>query len=145
MPRDEAPAPAFEFRLDHSTGVPIYRQLFDQVVRAIRSGTVGFGDRLPTAATLSTSLKINPNTVLRAYRDLTAAGLVESRPREGTFVTATPEPAKVLDRDLVLSLTRWIQHGVEIGLDRDDLQALFDSVMWTTHNSPKRNYGELGE
>jgi GntR family transcriptional regulator len=129
MPRDEEPAPAFEFRLDHSTGVPIHRQLFDQVVRAIRIGTLGFGNQLPTAASLSAALTIDPNTVLRAYRNLAADGLVESRPGKGTFVTATPGPAKKIDRDLALSLAGWIEHGIRLGLDRDDLEALFESAM----------------
>lgn len=129
MPRDEVSTPAFEFRLDHSTGVPIYRQLFDQVVRALRIGTLGVGDRLPTAGSLSVALKIDRNTVLRAYRDLAASSLVESRPGCGTFVTATAEPPKKLDRDLALSLDQWIQHGIDRGLDRNDLEALFENSL----------------
>src|SRR5918911_5622249 len=75
-----------EFWLDGSSGVPTYLQLVQQVHQALRLGLLQPGDRLPTAQQVVAALAINPNTVLKAYRDLERQGLVRPRPGLGTFV-----------------------------------------------------------
>ena len=76
----------FEFRLDLRSGVPVYRQIIDQVVGGIAAGALGVGDQLPTVRQLAVDLSINPNTVIRAYRELEIRGVLETQQGTGTFV-----------------------------------------------------------
>jgi GntR family transcriptional regulator len=77
---------AFAFRLDTHSGVPVYRQLIDQVQAAIASGALAAGDQLPTVRQVAVDLAINPNTVLRAYREMEIRGLLDSQQGTGTFI-----------------------------------------------------------
>src|SRR5215469_1147421 len=77
----------FQFRLDLRSGVPVYRQLIDQVRAGIAAGSLSGGDQLPTVRQLAVDLAINPNTVLRAYRELELGGLLETQQGTGTFIT----------------------------------------------------------
>ncbi|HKD14706.1 MAG TPA: GntR family transcriptional regulator [Candidatus Angelobacter sp.] len=80
-------AKSFLFRLDLHSGVPVYRQLIDQVRAGMASGSLSSGDQLPTVRQLAVDLAINPNTVLRAYRELELGGLLETQQGTGTFIT----------------------------------------------------------
>ena len=82
-------AKPFQLRLDLHSGVPVYRQLMDQVRAGMASGTLAAGDQLPTVRQLAVDLAINPNTVLRAYRELELGGLLETQQGTGTFITET--------------------------------------------------------
>src|SRR6195256_4788074 len=77
----------FEFKLDLHSGVPVYRQLIDQVRSGTASGSLTAGDQLPTVRQLAVDLAINPNTVLRAYRELELGGLIETHQGTGTFIS----------------------------------------------------------
>ena len=83
-----AKSPAFRFLLDMHSGMPVYRQIIDQVRGAIASGAVNAGDQLPTVRQLAVDLAINPNTVVRAYRELELGGLLETHQGTGTFISA---------------------------------------------------------
>ena len=76
----------FGFRLDPHSGVPVYRQIIDQVLGGIASGTLTIGDQLPTVRQVAVDLAINPNTVVRAYRELEIRGIIETQQGMGTFV-----------------------------------------------------------
>src|SRR5712692_6928161 len=78
----------FRFRLDLASGVPVYRQIIDQVCGGIASGSLAAGDQLPTVRQLAVDLAINPNTVVRAYRELDLGGLLETHQGTGTFISA---------------------------------------------------------
>jgi GntR family transcriptional regulator len=78
---------AFAFRLDGSTGVPVYRQLIDQVTGAMASGSLAAGNQLPTVRQVAVDLAINPNTVMRAYRELEIRGILETQQGTGTFIS----------------------------------------------------------
>jgi GntR family transcriptional regulator len=78
---------AFAFRLDESTGVPVYRQLIDQVTGAIAAGSLAAGNQLPTVRQVAVDLAINPNTVMRAYRELEIRGILETQQGTGTFIS----------------------------------------------------------
>jgi GntR family transcriptional regulator len=115
-----------EFRLDTRSGVPTYLQLVQQVKQAVRLGILVPGDQLPTVKEVVGSLAINPNTVLKAYRELDHEGLVEGRRGLGTFVAGdlpSLPPDEV--RGLRSSLQRWIERARAAGLDEDNMAALF--------------------
>jgi len=80
--------PPFRLRLDLHSGVPVYRQIIDQVRGGMASGALGVGDQLPTVRQLAVDLSINPNTVARAYRELELGGLLETHQGTGTFISA---------------------------------------------------------
>ncbi len=80
--------PRFTFRLDPESGVPFYRQLIDQILTARAAGLIRPGDQLPTVRQLAVDLSINPNTVVRAYRDLEIRGVLSTPQGTGTFLTA---------------------------------------------------------
>ena len=80
-------AESFQFRLDLASGVPVYRQIIDQVLGAIATGALAGGDRLPTVRQVAVDLRINPNTVVRAYRELEIRGMLTTQQGIGTFVT----------------------------------------------------------
>ena len=85
MGRNQTPAPA-RFAIDLHSGVPVYRQLIDQVRSGMASGSLTAGDQLPTVRQLAVDLAINPNTVMRAYRELELGGLLETHQGTGTFI-----------------------------------------------------------
>jgi GntR family transcriptional regulator len=79
--------PAFRFHLDMHSGVPVYRQIIDQARGAIASGALVTGDQLPTVRQLAVDLSINPNTVVRAYKELELSGQLETHQGTGTFIS----------------------------------------------------------
>ena len=87
MSRTKAQSGSFQFLLDLSSGVPVYRQLIDQVLSGIASGTLVSGDQLPTVRQVAVDLSINPNTVMRAYRELELRNILTTQQGTGTFVT----------------------------------------------------------
>src|ERR1039457_6879938 len=97
--------PTLQFRLDRKSGVPAYRQVVDQVRRALRLGVLRPGDQLPTVRDVVEQIAINPNTVHRAYLELEQQGLIEGQPGRGTFVRRSlpglPDDQRALERHLV--------------------------------------------
>jgi GntR family transcriptional regulator len=89
----------FEFALDLHTGVPVYRQIIDQVRGGIASGSLTAGDQLPTVRQLAVDLEINPNTVMRAYRELELGGLLETHQGTGTFISDKKPDRKSAERE----------------------------------------------
>lgn len=121
---------AIAFRLDSHSGLPAYRQLTRQVHRALRLGVLERGDQLPTAREVVEALAINPNTVLRAYRDLEQQGLVQSRPGQGTFVVDVPPGPSLGDRQaLRRGLERWVRDARRAGLDDEGIDTLVDVTL----------------
>jgi GntR family transcriptional regulator len=86
MGRNTESATPFQFALDLHSGMPVYRQLIDQVRGGMASGSLKPGDQLPTVRQLAVDLEINPNTVMRAYRELELSGLLETHQGTGTFI-----------------------------------------------------------
>lgn len=118
------------FRLDPHSGVPTYLQLVQQVKHAIRLGLLRPGDQLPTAKDVVRALAINPNTVLKAYRELERDGLVTGQPGMGTFVKHSLTPAVVTGHGrLRARLVAWTRAARDAGLDRDDIAALFAATL----------------
>ncbi|GAA0471771.1 GntR family transcriptional regulator [Streptomyces sp. NPDC046215] len=118
------------FRIARRSGVATYLQLADQVRQALRLGALQPGDRLPTAKEVVEATALNPNTVLRAYRELEREGLVEPRPGRGTFVTASlSRPAAAAGSPLRTELTAWVVRARTAGLEREDIAALSTAVL----------------
>jgi GntR family transcriptional regulator len=118
------------FRLDAASGVPTYLQLVHQVEHALRLGYLKPGDQLPKVRDVVASLAINPNTVLKAYRDLEVKGLAAGRPGQGTFVQATLSQVALPElAALRRSLLGWLAAADGAGLDEDGMVALFTSAL----------------
>jgi GntR family transcriptional regulator len=119
-----------EFHLDARSGVPTYLQLVQQVRQAVRLGILGPGDQLPTVKEVVSTLTINPNTVLKAYRELDHDGLVEGRRGVGTFISSdlAPLPPDGV-KDLRSGLQRWISRARAAGLDEENMAALFADTL----------------
>jgi GntR family transcriptional regulator len=115
----------FRFRLDGSTGVPPYLQLVHQVRQSLLLGYLQEGDRLPTVKDVAGDLAINPNTVVKAYRQLEHEGLSAGRPGQGTFITGTLAPAQPdTHAALRAALERWLRDAGEAGLSDEAVTAL---------------------
>jgi GntR family transcriptional regulator len=115
-----------EFHLDTKTGVAPYLQLVQQVRRALKLGLLHEGDQLPTVKEVVARVVINPNTVLKAYRELEHEGLVAARPGIGTFVTKTlSDPSLAAHGPLRQELARWLAKARRAGLDDESVEALF--------------------
>jgi GntR family transcriptional regulator len=119
-----------EFRLDPASGVPTYLQLVHQVEQALRLGYLRPGDQLPRIRDVVAALVINPNTVLKAYRELEHKGLVAGRPGQGTFVQATLDQVTLPElAALRRSLLGWLATAQAAGLDEDGIVALVSSAL----------------
>ena len=115
----------FRFRLDSSSGVLPYLQLVHQVRQSLLLGYLREGDRLPTVKDVASDLAINPNTVVKAYRQLEHERLAGGRPGQGTFITATSSPALPEEQQaLRASLEEWLRTAEEAGLDDEAVTAL---------------------
>ncbi|CRK51954.1 GntR family transcriptional regulator [Rhodococcus sp. RD6.2] len=119
-----------EFHINRRSGIPAYVQLVLQVKQALRLGDLNPGDRLPTAKEVVEAVTVNPNTVLKAYRELENDGLVQARPGLGTFVTRSlSKPGMAERRALEAELTDWARTAAAAGLDRSDLEALVAAAL----------------
>src|SRR5579872_6469515 len=115
-----------EFQLDAASGVATYLQLVQQVHQALQLGILEPGDQLPTAQQVVARLAINPNTVLKAYRDLEREGLVRPRPGQGTFVVGTvPRTDPVTQARFLRSMADWLRQARSAGLGPDDIEAIY--------------------
>jgi GntR family transcriptional regulator len=124
-----------EFRLDSSSGLPTYLQLVQQVEHALRLGYLRVGDQLPTVRDVVASLAINPNTVLKAYRELESRDLAAGRPGQGTFVEGTLGRVEVPElAGFRRSLLDWMASADSAGLDEEGMAALFASSLWDFRN-----------
>jgi DNA-binding transcriptional regulator YhcF (GntR family) len=138
------------FRLDAASGVPTYLQLVHQVEHALRLGYLKPGDQLPKVRDVVASLAVNPNTVLKAYRELETKGLTAGRPGQGTFVQATLSQVALPElTELRRSLSRWLTAADGAGLDEDGMVALFTSALRDFYErrsgSPSRGGAANGE
>ena len=122
-----------EFHLESQSGVAPYLQIVQQVKQALRLDILHVGDQLPTVREVVEKLVINPNTVLKAYRELEHGGLITSRPGQGTFVVRTlAGTALASHASLRRSLARWLQSAREAGLDEESILALFNATFRDT-------------
>ncbi|EDX20826.1 GntR-family transcriptional regulator [Streptomyces sp. Mg1] len=117
-----------EYRIDRRSGVATYVQIVQQTKQALRMGLLEPGDKLPAAREVVEATAVNPNTVLKAYRELEREGLVEARRGLGTFVRRSLGAAPA-DSPLRGELAEWAARARAAGLERDDVAALFAAVL----------------
>lgn len=126
-----------EFVLDGRSRVATYMQLVLQVKQALRVGLAEPGDQLPKVRQVAQALAINPNTVLKAYRELEMEGLAEGRPGVGTFLVRTlAGPSLAHHADLREDLEIWLHKARAAGLAREDIAALIDTTVRATLDRP---------
>ena len=126
-----------EFVLDGRSKVNTYMQLVQQVKQALRVGLLEPGDQLPKVRDVAQSLAINPNTVLKAYRELVIEGLAEGRPGVGTFVLRTLASASLGSQaELRAELVQWLDRARAAGLSADDVIALVETTIRATAAEP---------
>ena len=119
-----------EFHLDRRSGVAPYQQVVQQVRHALRLGLLEVDEQLPTVKEVVASLAINPNTVLKAYKELETKGLAVGRPGQGTFIQATLSQVALPElATLHRSLLAWLGTADAAGLDEDGIVALFTSAL----------------
>jgi GntR family transcriptional regulator len=135
------------FRVDTGSGVPIYLQLVQQVEHALRLGYLVLGDQLPRVRDVVGALSINPNTVVKAYRELEHKGYAAGRPGQGTFIVAAPETA-ALDKLNVLReslVDGWLSDALAAGLSEEEIIALFMTALrGSAGGAAKRKPGGAG-
>ncbi len=126
-----------QFRLDTATGVPVYRQIIDQVTGGVASGALAPGDQLPTVRQVSVDLTINPNTVMRAYRELEIRGILETQQGTGTFISRqTPKRAGAeRQRQLSQLAADCIARAGAAGFTTEELL----EELYANHNDATRN------
>lgn len=129
----------FQFRIDTRTGVPFYRQVIDQVLTSIASGALVPGDQLPTVRQLAVDLSINPNTVVRAYRELEIRGILTTQQGSGTFI-ASGQEAKADDLERQRRLTQLAaDFAARIGGEGFTLKEALDCLNELFPETEKRN------
>jgi GntR family transcriptional regulator len=128
---------SFRVALDLRSGVPVYRQIIDQVRGALATGTLATGDQLPTVRQLAVDLAINPNTVVRAYKELELSGLLETHQGTGTFISAQRLKRSDAERERQLGqiVTDVVARAGAAGFTIDDL--LTQLRAWPTPPAPK--------
>src|SRR6266702_5947999 len=113
----------FAFRLDLQSGVPVYRQIIDQVMGGVAAGTLSGGDQLPTVRQVAVDLAINPNTVVRAYRELEIRGVLETQQGTGTFSSQQKVKPDEVERrrQLVQLVTEFVSRAGAAGFTLEEL------------------------
>jgi len=131
-----------EFHLDGHSKVATYMQLVQQVKQSLRVGLLAPGDQLPKVREVAESLAINPNTVLKAYRQLEIEGLAEGRPGVGTFVrrtlTGLAGPSLVAQKSLRRDLEAWLRRAHLAGLEEEDVVALVQTTLRATFQGERQ-------
>ncbi|WP_300608464.1 GntR family transcriptional regulator [Trebonia sp.] len=132
------------FRVDGRSGVPPYLQLVQQVRQALRMGVLKVGDQLPTVREVVAAVAVNPNTVLKAYRDLEREGLIEARAGQGTFVRQLPPgPPPGTHSRLGRSLARWVGEARAAGLDDEAIASLLQVTLRATGEANSHSAEEI--
>lgn len=142
QPESEESQSPITFRLDPGSGVPTFMQLVHQVEHALSLGYLRRGDQLPRIKDVVAELVINPNTVLKAYRNLEQKGLVKGRPGQGTFVQASPETLSLRQYTSLRKKLKdgWLRAAYSAGLDHSTIAALMLDTL--REESEQRSHDE---
>lgn len=129
-----------ELRIDNQSGVPAYLQIVEQVKHALLLGVLVPGDQMPTVRELVASLAINPNTVMKAYRELEREGLIGGKPGLGTFVLRGLSGTSQADLEVLRQgLNRWFARAWELGLDEESIVALLTTTLRQQRSTTRKD------
>ncbi|HVN06799.1 MAG TPA: GntR family transcriptional regulator [Bryobacteraceae bacterium] len=130
----------FAFRLDAHSGVPVYRQIIDQVLGAVAAGKLAVGDQVPTVRQVAVDLAINPNTVVRAYRELEIRGVLETQQGTGTFIAQHEVKQNEVERRRRLAqlVSEFVARAGSAGFTVDELKEQLDELKADTRTRDKR-------
>jgi GntR family transcriptional regulator len=117
------------FRINPSTGLPLYLQLMEQIKHAIETGALKAGEQLPTIRKVAEDLVVNPNTVVRAYRELQREGIIELRHGSGAFVSESVGGLAKVTRRAQTIVQAAVQRLADLGLTVDEIRRLFDNEL----------------
>ncbi len=118
------------FRLSMRSGVPAYLQIVHQVQQAVQLGLLHENDKLPTVKEAVRMVAVNPNTIVKAYRELESQGLVAGRVGLGTFITANATgPPPTVQQKLAKKLLQWIDEAIQAGLNEESIEALYAATL----------------
>lgn len=117
------------FRLNPSTGLPLYLQLMEQIRHATETGALKAGDQLPTIRKVAEDLVVNPNTVVRAYRELQHEGIIEVKHGSGAFVSESVGSRARVTRKAQTIVQSAIERLADLGLTEDEMRRLFDNEL----------------
>lgn len=117
------------FRVNPSSGIPLYLQLMEQVKHAVETGALREGDRLPTIRKVAEDLVMNPNTVVRAYRELEHEGVLELRHGSGAFIKATAGGRARLVHEAQKVLHSAVERLISRGISKDELRRVFENEL----------------
>lgn len=131
------------FRLNPSSGVPVYVQLMEQVKHAVDTGALQPGDQLPTIRKLAEDLVVNPNTVVRAYRDLEHEGLVKLKQGSGAFVRGSTTRAARITKRAQGVMQSAVERLMATGLTEEEIRRLFENEL-TSMQAGKTTEGRHG-
>ena len=126
--------PSIIFHLNHKSGVPAYQQLMNQIKHSLRLNFLKVGDQLPTVREVCSSIPINANTVLKAYRLLEIEGLVETRQGQGTFVVATVANSTLAFIDFQNQVKELINQSLQNGISPEEIEAAFHYCLQTSQS-----------
>ncbi len=140
----------FQIKLDFRSGVPIYSQIAEQVEKLVANGELNLGDQLPTVRQLATELRINFNTVARAYRLLDEAGLISTQRGRGTYIWEKPseETTRKLRQESLVSLTQhYLAEVTGMGFTPQEVKATFESqlIALQSDGEPPPDAGQIHE
>jgi GntR family transcriptional regulator len=123
-----SPEPSIDFSLDQANGVPVYRQIIRQIEHGVLSGRLKTGDKLPTIRSLAVNLKINPNTIAKAYGELEIRGILTTQVGSGTYISnKKPAPGEdILNSKIREVLARFLQEMRRLGVDKEETIRLID-------------------
>jgi GntR family transcriptional regulator len=127
-------ADTFDFRLDLHSGVPVYRQIIDQILGGIASGKLAVGDQIPTVRQVAVDLAINPNTVVRAYREMEIRGVLETQQGTGTFIARKKVEQNEVERSRRLTqlVTEFVARAGSAGFSVEELMEQLNDLLAET-------------
>ncbi len=133
-----------EIQVDHQSGVPIYTQIMEQVKHLVATGRLGPGDQLPTIRQLAVDLRVNPNTVVHAYRELDRQRVISTQQGRGTFIAQRPDERRLAEmrKDRLRAIMgHALLEALSLGYEAQEIREAFEKQLeeWRRENGPRPN------
>jgi GntR family transcriptional regulator len=133
-----------EIQVDHQSGVPIYAQIMEQVKHLVATGRLGPGDQLPTIRQLAVDLRVNPNTVVHAYRELDRQRVISTQQGRGTFIAQRPDERRLAEmrKDRLRAIMgHALLEALSLGYEAQEIREAFEKQLeeWRRENGPRPN------